>query len=97
MEGLPSPEKRPLEFIQLWLKGAGGGEHFPLGTESTIWYLGARAEYVSVAPKVSSDRISSLVRGMLLDIYHFLGESFKKIKRRFNKVKFPARLPEARN
>ncbi|EEU37142.1 uncharacterized protein NECHADRAFT_8348, partial [Fusarium vanettenii 77-13-4] len=86
VQSLPSPEKRPLEFIRLWLEGAGGGEYFPLGTESTIWEMQSRDEYVSVTPIASGDRISSLVRGILLDIYHFFAESLKKIQRRFNKT-----------
>ncbi|KAJ4213265.1 hypothetical protein NW759_011107 [Fusarium solani] len=86
VEGLATPEKRPLEFLRLWLKGAGGGEHFPLGTESTIWESESRAEYVSLAPTASNDRISSLVRGTLLDIYHFFAESWKKAKKKLKKT-----------
>ncbi|UPK95570.1 hypothetical protein LCI18_006505 [Fusarium solani-melongenae] len=86
VEGLATPEKRPLEFLCLWLKGAGGGEHFPLGTESTIWESESRAEYVRLAPMASNDRISSLVRGFLLDAYHFIAESWKKVKRKFKKT-----------
>ncbi|WAO95799.1 Hypothetical protein NCS54_01344200 [Fusarium falciforme] len=86
VEGLATPEKRSLEFLRLWLKGAGGGEHFPLGTESTIWESESRAEYVSLGPKASNDRISSLVRGILLDTYHCFTESFKKVKKRVIKT-----------
>ncbi|RSM12599.1 hypothetical protein CEP52_002389 [Fusarium oligoseptatum] len=86
VEGLAIPEKRPLEFLRLWLKGAAGGEHFPLGTESTIWELESRAEYASLFPTASNDRISSLVRGILLDVYHFFAESWKKAKKKFVKT-----------
>lgn len=87
VEGLAAPEKRPLEFLRFWLKGAGGGEYFPLGTESTIWESGSRAEYVSLALTASNDRISALVRGILLDAYHFFAESLKKVKKKFTKVR----------
>ncbi|KAF5640452.1 hypothetical protein F52700_3602 [Fusarium sp. NRRL 52700] len=78
---LPSPEKRSLAFLRLWLDSQCSVEHFPLGTESTTWNFEDINEYFKL-DKTSSDRISSLVRGALLDAYHTCAEQIRKLKKR---------------
>ncbi|KAF4437647.1 hypothetical protein F53441_12982 [Fusarium austroafricanum] len=101
--GLSSPEKRPLKFLQRWIRLLGQDEpvsqgtqssNFPFGTESTIWNFEAQDEYVSLDTRASNDRISALVRGKLLDIYHFFTEVLRKLQRRFRKTDLSTAAPK---
>ncbi|KAF4947357.1 hypothetical protein FSARC_13978 [Fusarium sarcochroum] len=95
---MPKPEKRPLELLRLWLSDQGQDGPFPSGTESTIWESGDSDEYISLDRTAANDRISSLVRGALLDIYHFGSEGCRKLISKFqtHDLSVPASGPSVR-
>ncbi|KAH6630608.1 hypothetical protein B0J18DRAFT_421686 [Chaetomium sp. MPI-SDFR-AT-0129] len=76
---IDSPEKQELGLLQAWLRDSRGGKNFLDGVEAETWTDPEESNYISVGPPPpEKDIFSSFLRGVLLQIFHFLcGERFK--------------------
>ncbi len=74
-----SPEMSQLLELKGWLRDPKGGGLFLDGAEAETWTESNKSEYVSVGPPVPErDVFTTLLRGALLDAFHFLlGERLK--------------------
>ncbi|KAH7121593.1 hypothetical protein EDB81DRAFT_861508 [Dactylonectria macrodidyma] len=74
-----SPEKSQLAELRSWLRDSKGGKNLPDGVEAETWVDSDETKYITINPPLpENDAFTSLLRSVLLDIFHFLcGERFK--------------------
>ncbi|KAM6513640.1 hypothetical protein FALCPG4_016022 [Fusarium falciforme] len=74
-----SPGKSQLAELRGWLRDSKGGKNFLDGVEAEIWTDNDEFKYITIGPPFpENDAFTSLLRGVLLDVFHFLcGERFK--------------------
>ncbi|KAH7121756.1 hypothetical protein B0J13DRAFT_628896 [Dactylonectria estremocensis] len=74
-----SPNKSQLAELQGWMRDSKGGKNFLDGVEIETWTDSDETKYVTINPPLpENDAFTSLLRGFLLNIFHFLcGERLK--------------------